>query len=206
MATIQFFSTGGSFSINNLGGSGLGFYGSTFGNSVAVGSYQTTTCITDSNGTVQGPQVENIQWTHPSSGSINGAASKALLDIPNHLATLKIRFNHSSAIKTQNEQLRIYDRSSISNDPSGVLCKVAEVVHPSTTQTGSLGSGDSSWKTPTGSSVVMNLGFSSPGLSGHRPSGPNNTDMNHDFHFALSSSPNSIGSKLFALYFQLEYL
>jgi hypothetical protein len=206
MATISFHSTGGSFAINNLSGSGLGFYGSTFGNSVAVGAYQTTTWITDSNGTVQGPQVENIKWTHPNSGSINGADSKALLDIPNHLATLRIRFNHSTAVKTQNEQLRIYDRSSISNDPSGVLCKVAEIAHPSTTQTGTLGSGDSSWKTPTGSSVVMTLGFSSPGQSGHRPNSTNTQDMNHDYHFALSSSPNSIGSKLFALYFQCEYL
>jgi hypothetical protein len=207
MATIQFFGSDGSFPIQNLNGSGVGFYGSTFGTSVAVGSYQDTSWITDANGTVQGPQITNVKWTHPSSGSINGAASKALVDIPNHLATLKIRFNHSTAIKTQNEKLRIYDRASIDNPASGVTCKVAEIAHPSTTQTGSLGSGDSSWKTPTGSSVVVSLGFSSPGLSGLRPNGTSTTDLNHDFHFALSASPDSIGSKTqFALYFQLEYL
>jgi hypothetical protein len=127
--------------------------------------------------------------------------------MPNSLATLRINFSHTSAVKTQNEQLRIYDRSSISNDPSGVLCKVAEVAHPSNTQSGSLGSGSSSWNTPTGSSVVMNLTFSSPGDSGNRPNGTNTSSLNHDYYFNISASPNSIGSKTnFGLYFQLEYL
>lgn len=207
MATITFLTnTPANYPINNLNGSGLGFYGASFGSSVAVGSYQTTTWVTDSNGTIQGPQTNNCTWTHPSSGSLNGAASILIANMPNSLATLRINFSHTSAIKTQNEQIRIYDRSSISNDPSGVLCKVVEIAHPSTTQTGSLGSGSTSWSTPTGSSVVLNLAFSSPGQSGHRPNSTNTTDQNHDFYFNLSSSPNSIGSKTFALYFQLEYL
>lgn len=208
MATITFLTnTPANYPINSTNGSGLGFFGSSFGSSVQVGAYQTTTWVTDGNGTTQGPQTNNITWTHPSSGSINGAASVNVRDIPNSLSTLRINFSHTSAIKTQNEQLRIYDRSNINNDPSGVLCKVIEVAHPSNTQTGTLGSGSSSWNTPTGSSVVLNLAFSSPGVSGQRPNGTNTTDMNHDYFFGLSSSPNSIGSKTqFGLYFQLEYL
>jgi hypothetical protein len=204
MASIIFRS--GSFGIHNISGSGLGFYGTTFGNSVEVGAYQTTTWITNAAGTAQGPQVDNITWTHPNSGSINGAASKNLLDIPNHLCPLNIRFNHSSAVRTQNARLRIFDRTNINNNASGVTTKFAEVVHPSITQTGSLGSGVSSWDTPNGSSVVVSL-IASPGHSGIRPNGAGTTDMNHDWYGAISASPDSIGSKtLYGLYFQVEYL
>lgn len=204
MATISF--RADDFGVENLNGSGLGFFGSTFGTSVEVAAYQDTTWITDGNGTTQGAQVNNIKWTHPSSGSINGAASKNLLDMPNYLATLNIRFTHSSAIKTQNAKLRIYDRSSINNPASGVTCKVAELIHPSTTQTGSLGSGDSTWETPTGSSVIMSL-VASPGISGQRPNGANTSATDHDWYVAISASPDSIGSKTqFALYFETEYL
>lgn len=204
MASISFHSD--SYGILNLSGSGLGFYGNTFGASVEVGAYQDSTWITNSNGTSQGPQVNNIKWTHPNSGSINGLDSKNLLDIPNHLASLKIRFNHSSAVRTQNARLRIFDRSSINNNASGVTTKVAELIHPSETQTGSLGSGDSSWETPNGSSAVMTL-VASPGLSGLRPNGASTTDMNHDWYLGMSASPDSIGSKtLYGLYFSVEYL
>lgn len=203
MASISFFAT--DFGILNLNGSGLGFYGLSFGNSVEVGSYQNSTWITNSNGTAQGNQVNNIKWTHPSSGSINELASVALLAVPNYLATLKIRFNHSTAVQTQNAKLRIFDRSSINNPASGVTCKVAEVIHVDAAQTAT-GSGSSTWNTPTGSSVIMSL-TTSPGLSGYSPNGPSTIDFNHDWFVAMSASPDSIGSKTqFACYFQTEYL
>jgi hypothetical protein len=202
MATISFFA---SQNIDNLNGSGLGFYGSAFGSSVSVASYQDTTFITDSNGTIQGPQANNIKWTHPGSGSINGAASVELTKIPNYLATLKIQFSHTSAVKTQNAKGRIYDRSSINNAASGVTTKIAEVIHPDTVQNNN-GSGDSTWLTPAGSSVVVDF-VSSPGLSGHRPNAGNTTDRTHDWFAAISASPDSVGSKtLYAFYFECEYL
>ena len=199
-----YFNAGEGFNINNLSGSGLAFMGSSFGQSVNVNSYQDTTWITNSAGTAQGPQVDNVKWTHASSGSINGAASVLLTQIPNYLSTLNIRFNHSSAIKTQNVKLRIFDRSNINNNPSGVTCKVAEVVHPDTAQTNN-GSGNSTWTTVYGSAVVLTL-TSSPGQSGYRPNGSNTQDMNHDWYTILSASPDSIGSKTFGLYVEAEYL
>ena len=206
MATLTFLTgSPANFPINNLSGSGLGFYGSTFGNSVQVGAFQTTTWVTDSNGTIQGPQCNNVTWTHPSSGSINGAASVALNKIPNYLCPLNIRFTNATAVVTQNSKLRIYDRSNINNDPSGVLCKVAQVAHDSFSQSVN-GSGDTSWSTPTGSSVILAIAFDNPQTSGGRYNGATGSDTQHDYYFALSSSPNSIGSKTFALYFQLEYL
>ena len=51
MATINFYS--GNLHVNNLSGSGLGFYGGGFGYSVQVGAYQDTTFITNGTGTSQ---------------------------------------------------------------------------------------------------------------------------------------------------------
>lgn len=192
----------------NLNGSGLGFYGTSFGSSVGVGSYQDTTFITDGNGTIQGEQVNNIKWTHPGSGSINGAASVALTAIPNYLATLNIRFEHASAVQIQNVRLYIYDRTNINNMASGVTTKVAELIHPDTVQNNN-GSGDSTWITNPGSGTTMNLS-QSPGMSGFYAAGGSTSvrpDTRHDLYLGISQSPDSIGSKsLNGLFVSLEYL
>lgn len=205
MAQIDFYA-GENFGIDNLNGSGLGFYGGGFGYSVEVGEYQDSTFITDSNGTAQGPQVDNIKYLNTASGIVNGASSGIGLDaIPNYQATLNIRFTHGSAIKTQNAKMYIYDRSNIVNEASGVTTKAAEIIHPDTTQTAN-GSGDAEWVTPTGSSVVLDL-VSSPGISGLSPNGTETTETDHDWYVALSASPDSIGSKTqYALFVSLEYL
>lgn len=204
MATISFFS--GTNHVDNLSGSGLGFYGGGFGYSVAVGSYQETTFITNGAGTTQGPQCNNIKYMNIGSGIINSASSGVpLISIPNYLSSLNIRFTHDSAVRTQNAKVYIYDRSSVNNPASGVTCKVAEVIHPGLTQVPT-GSGDSTWLTPTGSSVVVDL-VASPGMSGLSPSGPSTSADRHDWYLAISASPNSIGSKTsFGLYCLLEYL
>lgn len=190
----------------NLNGSGLGFFGSTFGNSVNVGEYQDTTYITDGNGVNEGPQVNNVKWTHPASGSINGADSIALQYIPNRLATLNIRFEHDIPVRTQNARLRIFDRSNINNPASGVTCKVAQIIHPDPNQANISSSSDAVWSTPAGSSVMLDL-ISSPGMSGLRPNGANTQDVRHDFYVCASASPNSIGSKTqFAGFFEVEFL
>lgn len=205
MAAINFFA-GENFVINDLAGSGLGFYGGGFGFSVEVGAWQDSTFITNGNGTSQGPQVDNIKFLNAASGIINGASSGvALTAIPNYLATFNIRFTHSSAVKTQNAKLRIYDRSNINNGASGVTTKVADLVHPDTVQNNN-GSGDTTWNTPVGSAVVMDL-IASPGMSGQRPNGAETTADRHDWYEAISASPDSVGSKtLYGLYVELEYL
>lgn len=203
MASIAFYS--GTNFIDNLSNSGVGFYGAGFGYSVPVGSYQDTTYITNSNGTSQGPQCNNIKYLNDRSGIINSAsAGTGLLWIPNAYATLNVRFTHTSAVKTQNAKLYIYDRTNTNNDPSGVTCKVAELIHPDPVANNN-GSGSSTWVKPTGSSLVMSLA-TSPGMSGLCPNGASITSDRHDFYIAISASPDSIGSKSFAAYFSVEYL
>lgn len=205
MASLDFYSIPG-FTTQIPAASGLGFYGSGgFGYTVTVGSYQSNTYVTDANGTLIGPQANNIQYLNAGSGILGTSGSGiALKAMPNYQATLDCRFTHSTAVKTQNVKVRIYDRSSINNPASGVTCKVAEIAHPSPVQ-GATGSGDATWSTPGGSATIMTL-ISSPGYSGLRPSGINTADVSHSNYLAISASPDSIGSKLFAMYMSLEYL
>ncbi len=210
-ASISFFAGGYGLPINNLTGSGLGFFGPSFGQSVAVGGFQGSTYITDGNGVSQGPQVNNVQWAHPSSGTVQTGTVVALNKIPNYQSTLNIHFNNTTAVRTQNAQLYIYDRTSTSNAASGVTTYAVPVIHPDTSQS-VVGSGSTAWETPNGSSFmnmsVYNNGvLYSPGLSGYGVNGGSTVDLNHDWYVNLSASPNSVGAKtLYGLFFQTEYL
>jgi len=206
MAAFAFFA-GEDFVINNLTGSGLGFFGTGgFGFSVEVAAFQDNTFISSADGTLEGPQADNIKFLDSASGIVQTASSGiALTAIPNHQGTLRINFNHTTTVKTQNTKLRIYDRANINNDPSGVTCKVAELIHPNTVQDNT-GSGDTAWNTPTGSSSIMDL-VDSPGVSGFSPNGTATTAKNHDWYVSISPSPDSIGSKtLFGLFVETEFL
>lgn len=212
MATINFYAGGYNFPINNLSGSGLGFFGSGgFGASVAVGAYQDTTYITNSNGTAQGPQVNNVKWVHPASGQLPGSVNLALQNIPNYQGTLNISFTNTTAVRTQNAQLIIYDRTNTANAASGVTTAVCPLIHPSLSQ-GVAGSGGAVWQFPAGTSyvpmsILSNGALYSPGTSGISPNGGSTVDVQHDFYVAISANPNSIGSKtLYGLFFQTEYL
>lgn len=212
MAQIKFYADSGlgsDFDVD-MAGSGLGFYGSGgFGASVAVGSYQENTYVTDANGALQGPQVNNVKWTHANSGELSGGTNLHLQDIPNVQASLRVRFSHTSAVQIQNAELRIYDRVTITVGASGVTTKAYECLHPSPTQTGLLGSGAATWTTPAGSGVTLSLA-ESPGLSGlyaGNGTGSTHSSQYHDWFVCLSARPDSIGSKTqYGLYVSLEYL
>ncbi len=208
MAPTIGFRAGPSLAIADMAGSGLGFFGSSgFAASVQIAAWQGRTFITNGAGTTQGPEAANVQYLNAGSGVLGQAGSGIPLTyIPNYQATLNIRFtNDSTPVKTQNVQLRIFDRVDPNNPASGVTTAVAEIVHPDTTQNNT-GSGSTVWQFPAGSGTVMTL-TASPGSSGLRPNGPSTTDSVHDWYTAISASPNSIGSKTqYGLYFSLEYL
>lgn len=206
MALISFIA-GVGFTINDLAGSGLGFYGDAgFSASVQVGAYQGRTFITDATGTNQGPETDNIKWTHAASGILGQAGlGIPLINIPNYLATLNIRFTHTSPVKTQNCSLKIFDRFSQNNPASGVTTKTCQIIHTNNTQDAS-GSGDATWNIPAGTGVIQNL-VGSPGASGYSINGTNTVDMQHDWYVGISASPDSIGSKSqYGLFFSTEYL
>ena len=193
MATITFYAGNGT-ALQHLSGSGLGFFGGAFGQSVELNKYQDTTFITNSNGTVEGPSSDNVKYVNDGSGYVTSITpATGLKFIPNNRASLNVRFTHGSAVKTQNTYMRIFDRVAANNPASGVWTKVAQIIHPwntfgSAATPAGLGSGDEFWcgsalhaSTPTlgnqdirlpnnsftvgGSGIIVTLA-KSPGASG----------------------------------------
>lgn len=205
MASITFYA-GEDFTIYDASPSGLGFFGDGFGVSLPVGTYNSRTFITNAAGTIEGPEVDNVKYSASTSGILGQSGSGVLLrEIPNYKATLNIRFEHTSAVKTTNAELRIYDRSNINNGPSGVTCRVAEIIHPDTVQNNN-GSGDTTWINAAGSGSPVPL-VDSPGTSGLSPSGIDTSDTRHDWYVAISPSPDTVGAKTqFGAYVSVEYL
>jgi hypothetical protein len=237
MAEIKFYAnikdqSGDGELINHSAGSGIGFYGNGFGISVPVGAKQTTTYVTNANGTSEGARLNNTAYV--TSGnistkgtvSVNSASAIDLDKLPNYLCPLNIRFTHSEAVKVQNCKLRIFDRNSISNHASGVVTYVYESRHPATSQSiGNLshrGRTETSWYEFDPVNAMTDMTFtSSPGVSGTNTNsqdtnvalgyttqdGSLKTSTRHDWYLALSSEPVTIGSKTqYGLYFTVEYL
>ena len=224
MASINFYAAG-----NTIATSGIGFFGGSFGQAVEINKFQDTTYITDSAGTIQGAAVNNIKYNSDTTAYAPSIVPPTGIHrIPNDKASLNIRFTHSSTVRTQNAKLRIYDRVNKNYAASGVVTRVAELLHTSATYDVE-GSGDTTWygsatgagspnpsdrlatgtNTVGGSGIVVPLA-QSPGPSGHYAGdGASNTGQytQHDWYVAITASPDSIGSKTqYGLYVELEYL
>jgi hypothetical protein len=230
----NFLSAGGDNLIRHDLGSGIGFYGLDFGISVPVGSQQNTTWITNADGTTSGPRLNNtakvasgVNNASKGTVSINGSTAIDLDKLSNYLCPLNVRFTHSTPVRVQNGKLRIFARDhGIEKPASGVTTWVYEARKPSSdpakTSLALRGVSDFVWKEfdPALSQTDLSL-TPSPGVSGLNTS---NTDtdtslgytsqsgislqsMRHDWYVALSSEPDSIGSKTnYALYYTVEYL
>lgn len=126
MAEITF----GTFNQSNLQGSGLGFYGTTFGSSVQIGSYQDSTHVTDATGTTNAATSLNLKFVNAATGIPGLDPTGIPLSCLNMgQRSFHINFDHSTPVNVQNAQLRIYDRISTNYPASGVLTKVAELVN-----------------------------------------------------------------------------
>lgn len=203
-ATFSFYG-GENENINNLAGSGIGFYGAGgFGYSVLVGSYQGRTFITSADGATEAAELDNCKY-NSTSGVIVGQTGSGILliELPNYLATLNIRFENDDSITTANGKIYGYDRVNKNNNPSGITLKGAEIIHPDTVQNPN-GSGDSLWVTLAGSGSYLTLA-DGPGLSGIY-AGNAVSGTRHDWYVALSATPTSVGSKTFGIMVELEYL
>ena len=138
--------------LDTLSGSGLAFYGATAGSSVQIGAYQQVTRVANASGSVYEDDTNNIQYvasTFPSGQTklsiLGGDQEIGLSGVKTMQSTFGIEFGHTSAVKTQNAQLRIYDRSNVNYPASGVNTKVAEIINFDGTTFNSQGAtGDSS--------------------------------------------------------------
>ncbi len=192
--------------------SGLGFYGNNgFADPVAVGDFNGRTFVTNVGGDTEGFECNNNKRTDVS-GLILGQVGSGILltQLPNRLGTVNVRFTHASAVKTLSAILQVYDGSvdgngdpNKDNDPIGLSFYTAQIRHQSDVQDNT-GLGDSEW-TDTKGATSLSL-VASPGISGLRPSGPDTTDVRHDWYVAMSTTPNELGDKLFGMYVELEFV
>lgn len=216
VAAINWFGSNGS-SLNALAGSGVAQFGNAgFGDSILVGAWNGHSYISNSGGSIQGAELWNNKYVN-GTGVILGQTGSGiqLNQIPNQQAMISARFTNDTPVRVQNATLVAYDRVSFSNMPSGLTVALYEVVHTGTSQTpdGSGGpnqpltSGQHRWWIFDGNTVTGAMPLvPSPGTSGLSPSGSLTTDVQHDFYFAVSCSPNSISSKLWGLGLSCEFL
>ena len=170
--------------------------------------------------------MDNVKYATDTTAYAAGIVpATGLKYIPNDKATLNVRFTNDSAVRTQNVKLRIFDRVNKDHAASGVITRVAEIIHPNTSYA-VLGSGDVTWwgstshtgadaqgtylgstnasdRLPDGTLTVGGSGVyvplaQSPGALGvYAGDGASNTGQytQHDWYVAITASPDSIGSK-----------
>ena len=193
-------------------GDAIGFYGDNgFGDPIGLNSNQGRMFITTSRGIVQGLEIDNckmvdvIPWSGVSgaSGVIVGQVGSGIgiLNLPNYLATLNVRFTNSTPALVQGANILVHDGDG-ATPVSGLEVWMAEIIHTSTSQADT-GTGDFAWQYVNG--VGHELGLSdSPGTSGTFPLIPE--DTRHDWYVAISARPTRPNPKLFCYTMSLEYL
>ena len=196
-------------------GSGLGFYGDAgFGAPVSLNGFQGRTFMTTPNGDAEGFEANNCKLCSAGAWSGVGGVSGVIVgqtgdgiflrNLPNYLATLNLRFEHSQSIRTQNAVLYVHDGSNKAHDPSGLIAYCAELIHPTPQQT-DLGDGDGYWSPVHGTTAALGLA-DSPGMSGAFAGVPLHVDRRHDWFVAMSCSPTSPNDKAFGFSFELEFI
>ncbi len=209
-AAIDFYAGLGGGSWIDLSVSGIGFFGAIFGTSVQVGQYQDSSFVSSSDGSSEGHEATNCKFVTPSGTSVNGDVEVAPTSMVVNSGTLNVRFTFDSVVKTQNCELRIFDRVAITNGATGVTTQVLQISNGgsgvSSSGTALTSANHQGWIAASGSGTVVNL-LSSAGSGGLSPSGTDTEDTRHDWYVGLSASPLSIGAKqAFGIYTQLEYL
>lgn len=187
-------------------GEALGFFGyEGFGDPLSIGEFNGRTFVTNIAGTTAQEECDNCRRIS-SSGVIVGQIGDGinLINLPNYLATINLRFTHPQSVLVQNAKLIAFDGTDPDNAPTGLSVYGAEIIHTSRLQTDT-GVGDTSWTQMQGSGVPLNL-VDSPGTSGLSPLGPATISTRHDWYVALSVSPTTPGDKNYGYRIDLEYI
>lgn len=168
---------------------------------VLVNSYQNKTYITNASGEnlgfppygVRGSgQLTNVKFITANTIRVNSDGTVTLLSLPEVSGTLLVRFQSTSSVQTQNGLLRAVNLSAT----SGVSSETSLVSNIDIR--GAEASKDSTWTQMGGNTAIDNRLF----LADHTT--PNIT---HDFHIALSASPEAVGRRNdWGLFFYVEFL
>jgi hypothetical protein len=149
----------------------LAFSDGTFGNPVAVSSYNGGTHVRSSAGAddSDGNTPNNVKYVASGTGDW-GDGTEALSGMLDGEATLKITIAYDTNITVTDITMYAYDGSTTTNAPTDMAVQMAE-------------QGDSAWTQAHGSGSALSITDSStPATS-------------HDFYVAVSASPSTVGVK-----------
>ncbi len=187
-------------------GEALGFFGPDgFGDPLSLGEFNGRTFATNTSGTAGLEECDNCRRIS-TSGVVIGQVGDGinLINLPNYLSTINLRFTHPQAVLIQNARLIAFDGADITNEPTGLNVYGAEIIHTSRLQSDT-GVGDSTWTQMQGSDQQLSL-VDSPATSGLSPLGPASTSVRHDWYVALSVTPTTPSDKNFSLRIDLEFI
>lgn len=193
--------------------SGLGFFGDVgFDSAIAIGTYNGHTFVTNASGTVESFECNNNKFDGISGVIHAQEGSLSLVELPNELATINIRFTHGTAVFAQQAKLYVFDGTftgSIANKTipaDNLTFQVAEIRHRSRLQTIESPYSDDVWSDISTSGSNFIAVVNSPGLNGVREAGFEELSTQHDWYIALTCTPTQLGDKVFGMTFELEYL
>lgn len=185
-------------------GEALGFFGPDgFDDPLSLGEFNGRTFATTTSGVTPYEECDNCRRIS-STGVIIGQTGTGidLINLPNYLATINLRFTHPQAVLVQVPKLIVTDGDG--GAPVGINIYGAEIIHTSRLQS-DVGAGDSAWILMGGPSQQVDL-LGSPGTSGLRPLGPATLSTRHDWYVALSVTPTTPGDKQFTFEVTLEFI
>ena len=157
----------------------IGFFGTNFGDSIILNNYQSSTYVTNINGTVNSGELPNTKYVSNSPGMGNvGNGSAAITSFTPSQCTLHISFTSGSASRVQAVKLIAYS-GSLSTDVSGSL--VATGLADATIV--GFEKGNTNWTIMSGSAAPLVLSPYS-GAAGR---------MTHDYYVGLSAQPQKQG-------------
>lgn len=162
----------------------LSFYGSSFGDAIAVGSYQASTHNETSGGAHDCPSssavhLHNTKYIASGQFQLDGGGTETLngTNLTTAECPLKINFSHGSAVATSGAIFWAYDGSTDTAVPTNITVQAAE-------------QGDTAWTNAEGRAAALTLD-------------DNTSNTSHDFFIALSVSPEAVGD-LTAFAFKME--
>lgn len=169
----------------------IGFFGTNFGDSVGIGSYQGSTFVTNDFGSAHAEELPNVQFqaNFPEGKCKTIYGVKSIDEISPWECTLHLRMTTGVESRIQAAKFIAYASGSFSiNDENDIVAG-----NPSNVKIAGFEWGDSNWTIIGGDSQPLML----------TPYSESSGRLNHDYYIGLSAQPLAIGintSIMFAAY------
>ena len=176
--TIQW--KGGNDVVTISNGDRIGFFGTNFGDSIILNTYQDKTYVTNIDGTINSGELPNIKYVSnsPGIGSIVSGSSAAITTFTPSQCTLHISLTSGSASRIQAVKLIAYSGSLTVGSFGGL-----SAAGPSDATIVGFERGDTNWTIMSGSAQPLML-TPYAGAAGK---------VTHDYYIGLSAQPQVTG-------------